>query len=240
MSPLPNSWREDLVRLLTGVGTAPSANDWVAPTPRRSAARQVQIYRTQVHLRWMNSLRRQLAGVAIWLGDDFEQIATAYLRAHPPVDPSLYTIAEAFIAWSDREGLAAEVRSLVRLDLAVGRASRAPNSRSLAGVDASTRLRWSPSLSVLRLDRAWHSWRAESMVHGRLPEPDRAETTIAVYRRGDQVRDQVLTPMEAKLLAEFESPKPLLDALSGLDVDAEHVLPAFHRFAERGWIEPFS
>jgi len=249
VSHLPADWRAQTVALMTDPSADPAAAQLLfADDPRRSPERQLAIYREQIRLRHRRVLRGALPGLAAYEAEAFAALAEAYLREHPPDSWTLHRLADALPAWLDahpsgdaqRDGDRAD---LVALDLAVGRARRAAPADPLGEVEPTTPLRLAPSARVLALRRPWHAWRRAILVDETPPHPANAPTSLVIYRRAGQVRDQVLDPTEARLLAAFATPRPLADALAEVAAAAgdptalvAKVGPWFQRFAQRGWI----
>lgn len=237
MSELPADWRERVVRGLMGL--APLHEELLDRGSTIPPARQVAIYRGQIRARFLGSLRRQLPGLAALLGEDFEPLCNAFLRAHPPAEPSLYRLADPMPDWLIERGAPRDQREALALDLAVGHAARAAPSRALPPLNSKTPMRWAPSLRVLHLHRPWHDWR-RAVVRGEAPAlPAPSELWLAVYQRAGLPRDQVLRPHEAALLQPFAEPTPLVIGLTRgpTKISALDTYDTFMRFAERGWLQ---
>jgi hypothetical protein len=251
VTPLPPDWRARVVALLTAPDADPEAEAaWWVDDPRRPPARQAAIYREQIALRLRRVLASSVPALAAYEGPAFDALAGAYLLDHPPTSWALARLADALPAWlaahpTGDPARDADRRDLAALDLAVGRARRAADTPPLGAVTADTPLALGASVTVLSLERPWHAWRRAVLADGATSIPARAPTTVVLYRRAGEVRDQPIDVEEGRFLLAFAQARSLSQAVATLAAD--HPEPAallprvaswFQRFAERGWLGP--
>ena len=251
MSGLPEDWRDRVVGLLVAPDAdLDAAGALFADDPRRSPARQLDIYREQIRLRLRRVLRGAVAGLAAYEGDAFQALADAYLDAHPPTSWTLHRLPNALPAFlaahpTGDDARDAARRELLALDLAIANARRAADAVPLEGIDADTALGLAPGARVLDLSRPWHAWRRAVLGGEQVELPAQAPASVVIYRRAGQVRDQELDPTEALLLSAFATPRPLAEVIGAFAASQDDpasllakVGPWFQRFAERGWVVP--
>ena len=219
----------DLVRRATSLTTdAPAtatASAIATGNARLSAVAQVDIYREQYFLRHVDVLREDLGSLAHLLGEDgFQELARAYLAAHPPSSFTLRDLGhamEAFVTgnepWADDPLL----RDLARTEWAFVEAFDAPDAppldpRALASLpeDAWPDVRIVLQPSVRRLAMAYpaHEYRAAVRNGERPPRPEAKPSFVVVHRGPEVLHTRELTAAAYALLDELARGTPLGEA----------------------------
>lgn len=185
-------------------------NDRLAPVE------QIDIYREQFFLRHVDALRDDFVSIERLLGDDgFEELARAYLAAHPPGSFTLRDLGHAmagFVAqaapWADD----ALVADLARVEWAFVEAFDAPDVPPLdPSVIASVpedawpaaRLVLHPALQRLALAHPAHEYRHAVRVGDAAERPLPKPSFVAVYRGPDTLQFADVEPEAFALLDEL-------------------------------------
>lgn len=191
----------------------------------RGSAQGLGIYQHAYRARLREALADNHPALAQALGDEgFAALATAYLAAHPPTEPSIrwfgHRLAAFMDGWAELPHPA--LADLARLDWALRHAFDAaaqpllgpPELAALRPEDwAELRLRLQPSVQLLDLHwavgPAWHALN-EARAAGQeaeLPEPRALAHSLLVWRSGLQPHWRSLAADEAAALqALFEEP----------------------------------
>ncbi len=240
---------------------APRVAEHVSGNDRLTPSEQADLYREQFFLRHVESLEEDHVGLVHFLGDEaFENLARAYLRAHPPRTPSLRELGAdlaTFVATWD--GVPADLRELctdmaryelVLVDVFDAADVPAPDGARLAQIPQDVWLTrplvWTPHLRLLASGYPVPELRLAAK-RGTLAKdaPPREAAYHGVFRRDDVV---VFERLEAEafrllvLLTGGESLASACDKLSASMTDDEaarveaEVGAWFQRWASWGWI----
>jgi hypothetical protein len=210
------------------------------------AARGMRVYSDA----YTASLRRALAtnfpGLACVLrGDDFAELAAAYLERHPPTSHAFQELGrrlpEFIASYRLREdygvprAVLSELAALEQAQLEVDGAPDSGNAVSGGDIAAIPPEHWADTrfafASALRVVRADHDVLpvVEAVTHGESPErPEPRQVAYLVHRAGDLVHTLRLTPREADLLERLVAGRSLSDACAeawgpGADADTAQV-----------------
>lgn len=243
---MPEPLREVQRRFLAGIveGDAGAAA-LIVDDARVGAAKRLAIYR--------NNYRASLTGVLAdhherlhaWLGDEqFDNVACAYVAAHPSTTRNLRHYGDGFAAFlAENFPDDGELAELARLDWALRAAFDAPDVPALDAVrvtglgetwlDQPLRLHSSASLLSARFNVA-ALWRA--LDDGEEP-PEPVELTepvaLLVWRNGLQPHFRSLSEIEAGALAQLEA-GATFTGLSAYVIEAVGETAAMEELA--GWL----
>jgi hypothetical protein len=240
---------------------APRVAEHVSGNDRLTPSEQADLYREQFFLRHVESLEEDHLGVAHFLGDEgFERLARAYLRAHPPVTPSLRDLGADFARFvASWDGMPAELRELCTdmaryeltlVDVFDAADVPAPDGARLAQIPQDVWLTrplvWTPHLRLLASGYPVPELRLAAK-RGDLTRdvPPREAAYHGVFRRDDVVVFERLEPEAFRLLVLLTGGASLASACDQLSasmsddeaakVEAE-VGEWFQRWASWGWI----
>ena len=113
-----NEWQLALEAYLLGDQLAPAAalQASLSGSPSLSVEQGLQIYHNAYRARLLEVLREDFPAVHEWLGDaQFEQLASAYLKAHPSRHYSLRWLGERFAGFLEQHLQAGQQAALVEL-----------------------------------------------------------------------------------------------------------------------------
>jgi len=211
----------------------------------------IDVYRQAHHLRLVEALHDNFEILALALGDEgFDALASAYLRAHPSVQPSIRWFGHRLIEFMDACVAAADalvphpaLADLARMDWALRGAFDAMDAPPISRDDliALPPERWPglclvlhPSVSQLSLrwavEPAWQSLHsAAAGSECKLPAPQPQPHDLLVWRRGLEPQWRSLGDSEAELLRLVASGQPFAalceQALADDESPADQVLP---------------
>ena len=213
-----------------------------------SAEQRIAIYQRGYFARLVECLRDDYPAVARALGpDEFEALCIDFVDAHPPASPSLNFYGAPFAAFcaSRAEHWSVFVGELARLEWAVvesihANAGPTLDLTALANLPAAaweqTRLLPSPALRIVR---ATHPVRRyyQAFLDGQLATvPELEPSTVAVCRRGPEVRPIDVEASHAVLLERLVEGQPLGVALDALAADANEDACARLERAFSAWV----
>ena len=218
-------------------------------------ARRLEVYANAYAARIEVVLAEGFPALRTLLGDPlFRDLVTAYLIAHPPRHPSIRRAGDDLPGWLARDPAAGAFRrrapcapDLAALEAALLDAFDAPDApalsrEALAALPperwAELRLRFAPSVRLLRLD-----WPVARLVaaHERgepLPEIAPRATDTLVWRSGERVLRREPDPLEAEALAAAAAGQPfgaLCESIA--DRCGEAAAPALAAGWLAGWVE---
>lgn len=211
--------------LVDDAGATDIATEIAAGNERLSPVEQVDIYREQFFLRHIDALRDDFRSIEHLLGDEaFEELARAYLAAHPPTSFTLRDLGhamEAFVARTAPWSSDPLVADLARTEWAFVEAFDAPSAppldpASLARIpeDAwpAVRIALQPAMQRLALGHAAHDYRlaVKKDEHPERPEP--APWFVVVYRGPEALQFIDVEPEAFALLEELARGTPLGEA----------------------------
>lgn len=173
------------------------------------ATARLDIYANMYFFRILDVLRDDFPGLTAVLGDTaFHNLATDYLLACPPIHFSIRHVGDrlpSFIATHTTRAARPYLEDLARLEAALNDAFDAADvcvqtAADLAAVPAADwgrlRLRWHPSVQLLRCGWAVHELRA-AVDHGEVPDPPNCgPTRLCVWRRGFEAHHRAVDPFE--------------------------------------------
>jgi hypothetical protein len=180
---------------------------------RMTAAQRVGIYADAYFYRLLDALKEDFpATLAVVGADEFHNLITSYLLAHPPADPSLLHAGRCLADHLERSPMLVRwpfIADLARLERALIESFHAVDATSLdrAAVQSIPPDEWPdlmlvlhPATRVLRLQ-----WRIEEILRAveqneLLPEVLGAPVTLVVWRRQAQVFYRVAEPAEETAL----------------------------------------
>jgi len=211
---------------------------------RMSAADRVAVYRNMYWYRQVDALGETFPRLREALGGErFTKLACRYLRKHPSTRPTLEHVGHAlpdFVAQEvpEQAGLCrlewARLRSLLSADPAriATAADVDPNSFG------ASRLAFVPSLLVVEVDGRALAAYDDGRQDERYRRGDES-VTVAVWRRGFQVRHHALPDIEAAALALARRGEPVAAVLATFSGE-DGVAQAFEMilgWLQRQWIE---
>jgi len=235
--------QQALAAAIVGADAVPAG--LLRPSARGSPAR-IDAYRHAHAARLAAALRDNFDMLARALGDEaFDTLAQAYLRAHPPTQPSIRWFGHALADFMDSAEAPAghpALADLARMDWALRTAFDAADGPSIAAADLAglpagqwpgLRFDFHPSVALLPLqwavEPAWHALRThEGGGEPELPEPVERPHTLLVWRRGLGTLWRSLDDVEAALLRAAMAGRPcgeLGGLAAGLLGDAEAAVP---------------
>lgn len=242
----------DPVSLVGRAEPEASASAIAAGSARLSPVEQIDVYREQFFLRHLDVLRDDFASMRHLLGDDaFDELARAYLAAHPPSTFSLRDLGHAMAAfvratrpWADD----ALLFDLARVEWAFVESFDAPDAPPLdpaafAGATEESfpraRIDLDPSVRLLSLGHAAHDYRHE-VKEGRSPaRPAPAPASVVVYRRAHVLKFAPVPPEALSLLAELAAGAALADACERAR-EASGAAPASFEDNLGGWFSSWT
>jgi len=191
---------------------------WLTGDRALGAVRRLDVYANAYFLRIHDCLKQDYGALSAALGAEaFHDLATAYLLAHPPRHPSLRFAGVALANFLAADPAAAPFRrrwpwaaDLARLEWALVDAFDAADEPSLQREDLARlpvdrwpalRLRFHPSLRLLRLSWPVQVLRGAWERGEPLPPVEAAAATVGVWRCGERVVFRTVPPLEATLLA---------------------------------------
>jgi hypothetical protein len=263
MSTLASEQRElaELLRRPESLTASPSdaarAEAIATGNDRLSPVEQVDIYREQFFLRHVDSLREDFASIEHLLGGDaFEELAKAYLAAHPPNGYDLGKIGFAmrrFVAETSPWKEDPLVADLAAAEWAFIEAFDGPDAPPLDMASVATvpedawpraRLTVHPSAQLLALAYPSTDYRVAARKDEGPPRPEPAATHVVVYRGTEVLHFLDVEPDAFALLSELARGVPLGEAceraatVSGAPAaDFEAKLGGwFSHWTQLGWI----
>lgn len=227
------------------VGSSAVPAGLLRPATHGGPAR-IDAYRHAHAARLVAALRDNFEVLSRALGDEaFDALAQAYLRAHPPTQPSIRWFGHALADFMDSAEAPPShpaLADLARMDWALRAAFDAADGPSIAAADLATlpaeqwpalRFGFHPSVALLPLqwavEPAWHALRShDGEGEPELPEPIERPHTLLVWRRGLGTLWRSLDDVEAALLNAAMAGRPfgeLGGLAAGLLGDAEAAVP---------------
>jgi len=208
------------------------AGQVVVDGPSLHAAGCLSVYHFAYHARLVECLLDDFPCVNYLCGelggeDSFEQLARAYIHAHPSRHPNLNGYGAGFAPWLRRlrrpllhRALLADIASLEWALVEVLHAEAAPilDPQALAAIPMEKwgGLRLQPAATVRLLTTAYavnplyQAWRTDEP----LVIPPAAVATVAVYREGYSLWRMDCSPLTAGLLRDLFAGRPLEVALA--------------------------
>lgn len=178
------------------------------------AGRRFDVYRNNVLSSLVQAMRDGFPVIQRLVGEDFfAALASAFVRAHPPASPMLFTYGTDFPDFLERfppvETLP-YLADVARLELALRRAYHAadttpidPQRLSHPQIDAA-RVTLAPSVSVLTSPYPIYGiWRANSGPNA--PAPGQGPEAVLVTRPDWDAVAEPISPQEAQFLAALPS-----------------------------------
>ncbi len=219
------SWRELLLAAIAGDG---AIEGHLRPLPALDPDEQLAIYRHAYLSRLIGALRVEANGLAALLGDDFDALATAYVRENPPRSWTLDHVADQLAGWLEARGEPAHLVDLARLDAAVQRGFSAGEIPPVTP-DALARglgaLALQPHATAIRLRSDVHRFRSHAITGAPDAPPVTAcDQPLVIWRSTHQMRH-------------WEIPLGLFGILDGL-ARGLGVGPAIEESWAAGWIPP--
>jgi hypothetical protein len=194
-----------------------------------SAEQRIAVYSHGYFARLVECLRDDYPAVAFALGPaSFDALCTDFVEAHPPASPSLNFYGAPFPVFCARrpDPLSGFLSELARLEWAVvesihADAGAALDAAILADLPAAAwqraRLIPSPALRVVRATHPVQRYYRAFLEGESAVVPDRDASTVAVCRRGADVRHVDIEAMHVRLLERLVQGQPLASALDALD-----------------------
>jgi len=215
-------------------------NERMAPTD------QLQVYNGAYLARLVEVLQGDYGALQHVLGeDDFRELMTKFLGAHPSRHPNLNQLGAplpAFVARQRSLPQRAFLAELATLERAVAEAFDAPEFRAVTPEEMAAvppeqwgkaRLRVNPSVQLFAfrhpVDVFYQAWKEEKPV----PVPARAANWLCVYRNDDRVWRQRLAKPAHAVLSALAAGRPLGEAIE-CAAGAEQVGEWFQGFARDG------
>ncbi len=169
--------------LAVGGGEVGEVDDDFVGTPGQSAAKRMQVYADMYLIRLLDTLAEYFPELRAALGDEYQDVARAYLAAHPPTSPSLRELGRelpAFLAGSPHAELA--LLEWTRVDLFDGPDDDTLDAGALQGIDPETlaELRLELAATARLLPSGTLVWRQDFHVHDRAVPPDEARALAQV------------------------------------------------------------
>ena len=230
--------------------------DWIARgrdafggSERLAPIEQLDVYREQFWLRHLNCLAEDFPVLHALVGDaKFETLVADYLAAHPPTHFQLRNLGAEladFLGKRD-DALLADLARLEWAYVDAFDAADAPplDANAVAAIpeDAwpSARLRFHPSVQLLRLAHPAHEMRAKWWADKDarpIARGVRAPSTVAVYRHNFLLYTEVLEPLAFDMLERLARGETLGAAGEAVGGDVEEKIGEwFARWAGLGWI----
>ncbi|MGH8352597.1 MAG: HvfC/BufC family peptide modification chaperone [Pseudomonas sp.] len=213
-----NDWQRALEAYLLGEQPSPGAQlrDSLLGSPALSVEAGLAIYHNAYRARLLDGLRDDYPTLLHWLGDEeFERLASAYLRAHPSRHFSLRWLGERFASFIEGHLVAeqsAPLAELARLEWAFTLAFDAPEGEplTLEAMAALPPAEW-PGLRVCLLPSVqWQLCRYNSLALWRALKAEaedfpagqalEREAVCLIWRQGLVSRYRSLGPAEAEAL----------------------------------------
>jgi hypothetical protein len=183
-----------------------------AGTSEFSASARVEVYARGYFYRLLDVLKEQYPVVAAYLGsDEFHDLVTDYLLAHPSHSPNLHDLGDAFptfLAGHEAAHKRPYLSDFASIEHALGRAIEAADGKPVTADDlaALSPTRW-PELvfslvpSARLLDTRWNLAPSSAALRAgnELPDPLPGESTL-VWRRGYVPLYRSVGPNEALAL----------------------------------------
>jgi hypothetical protein len=184
---------------------------------RMTSVERTGIYADAYFYRLLDALKENFpATLAVAGADEFHNLISSYLLAHPPTEPSLLHSGRYLADYLDRSPMLVRwpfIADLARLERALIESFHAADATSLdrAAVESippdkwpSLRLRFHPATRVLRLQ-----WRVEEILRAveqnkQLPEAVGAPVTMFVWRKEARVFYRSVEPIEETALNMIE------------------------------------
>ncbi len=216
-------------------GQAPLEGAWFTGGPVLSGEQQIAVYRQQYRLRMWNTLVGEIPGLVALLGDRASDVLWAYLDACPPQSWTLAHLAVQLPGWLASQDAPVEQVELAWVDVAVNRGFTAGEGHDVdpALLSAAPRLRLQPHVSLRRLTRDVHRWRAQAAGDVE-PSPLQAgDFPLVLYRRERRMRHRVLPGPWFELLSAFGAGRGLGEVLQ--QVVAGGVDPEWLASQLTGW-----
>jgi hypothetical protein len=216
-----------------GHGRGQKLERLVTPGPRLSAVERVQIYQQGYFARLVECLLDDYPALSYALGAaTFEAIARAYIEKHPSRSRSLNAYGQHLAAFcrSRPEAWADFAADLARLEWALVEVVHEPVEQRLtpdalakipAGRWQTARLLPSRGMRLLDFDYPVNDF-FQAFRDERAPElPERAPTTIVIYRQDLALWRMSLEPRGALLLKDLSSGVPLATAIATLETRSQ-------------------
>ncbi|MBN8844155.1 MAG: putative DNA-binding domain-containing protein [Sphingomonadales bacterium] len=215
---MPEALREVQQRFLSGIiGGDAGAEALIVDDERVGARQRLDIYRNNYRASLVGVLSDHFERLHAYLGDEqFDNVAGAYVAAHPSATRNLRYYGDVFPAFLAQHFPGdGELAELAQLDWALRSAFDAPDIPLLdaaavgalgdAWIERRLALHPSASLIAVRFNVAtlWSALDAEEEP----PEPVEfaAPVTLLVWRSGQQPHFRSLSPAEADALAQIEA-----------------------------------
>lgn len=183
----------------------------------RPAGKRFSVYRNNVAVSLTEALRTGFPAVAALLGaDNFDRVAGAFLRAHPPADPRMMFYGAAmpeFLAGLEPLAKMPWLPDVARLELALRRSYHAADAapiapEALAALDEAALqqavLTLAPAVQVLSTPYPVLQIRAFALNDG-APKPTGGAEDIILTRPGFDPETTALPPGSAALIAALTS-----------------------------------
>lgn len=238
---LPSDWQEQMAAMIRGA--VPLDASWFAGGPTVTPDEQISVYHNQYRLRMYDALAEEIPGLTWMLGEASEDVLWRYLDANPPNTWTLNRIAARFLDWATAEGFSEERLDMARLDLAVAASFEAAWGAplSLAQLSEMPALRLSPHARLLRLRSNVHLLRSAALQKKDVPELERVDRPLLVFRRGIRVRHMELPLPQWSLLSRIDAGEDLGGALEAVVAEwpdvASQLGEWFKTFAETDWVQ---
>lgn len=171
--------------LAVGGGEVGEVDDDFVGTPGLSAAKRMQVYADMYLIRLLDTLAEYFPELRAALGDEYQDVARAYLAAHPPTSPSLRELGRALPAYL--AGTRADLADLAllewtRLDLFDGPDEETLDVTAVQSLDPAALAELPLALAVTArlLPNGTLVWRQDFHVHDRAVPPDEAPALARV------------------------------------------------------------
>ena len=158
-------------------GEVGEVDDDFVGTPGQSAAKRMQIYADMYLIRLLDTLAEYFPEIRAALGDEYQDVARAYLAAHPPTSPSLRELGRelpAYLAGTAHADLA--LLEWTRLDLFDGPDDETLDVAAVHALEpeALADLPLALAATARLLPTGTLVWRQDFHVHDRALRPDEA------------------------------------------------------------------
>lgn len=196
--------------------TAAGAAELVAGDDRLSALERVEIYANMYFYRLLDAVKEDYPAVLAMIGDDeFHNLITDYLLAHPPSHPSLRYAGQhlaGFLAGHRLSQQRPYLSDLARLEWAILDSFDAPDSPlvSAAAMEAMEPRHWeearfhaTPSVQLLSFEWNADEIRRRARAGEPIEVPSRAPTWVRVWRRESSVYHRPVDGLELVCLRRF-------------------------------------